>query len=484
MMEMQLMPIKGVLRIPGKDNPADYGSRSHKPDADGDVSYAEKATMVEDSKHRPTLGEREYDNAAKQGKFDNSITTVSLTQAETVFEQENAGDNDTSIVKPPQRRYKFTAKTMHYSPEAKAKIFKSCHGGTAGCWGVRKTYLDIMNVYPGNDMSYAEVARMVELCPSCQKRRLTSMKPGSVMKPIKRVVGPYGPHEAVSIDGAPVSCPGPDEDGHTGFNLVKNQGTKVINIHPYKEKTDEEAANALLLTRIRSGPFKIVISDTGSDFTAKTVANLNKFVGAQHQLTHVRRPQATATEPDIKEAKRFMVSIAEHEGLRHRWGSPRVIAIAEYLINSAPDTETGISPYDLLYGRRDSSVFDIFKKEIDDTTDDLNQSEYIKVLRKEFALVQSLFLKAQQERAKRITIENTASPQNKFQVGDFVFYHIEKLERENTFQARKLGPYEVTSPQSKNDLTITSLVTGATRVTDVSDVSLFCRISFISASTA
>ena len=34
------MPIKGVRSIPGKDNPADYGSKSYKPDTDGDMSYA------------------------------------------------------------------------------------------------------------------------------------------------------------------------------------------------------------------------------------------------------------------------------------------------------------------------------------------------------------------------------------------------------------------------------------------------------------
>ena len=63
-------------------------------------------------------------------------------------------------------------------------------------------------------------------------------------------------------------------------------------------------------------------------------------------------------------------------------------------------------------------------------TDDLNQSEYIEVLREEFALVQHLLflIKAQQqERDRRITIENTTLPQNKFQMGDFIFYHIEKL---------------------------------------------------------
>ena len=37
MMVMHLMPIKGVLRIPGKDDSADYGLRLHKPDADGDM---------------------------------------------------------------------------------------------------------------------------------------------------------------------------------------------------------------------------------------------------------------------------------------------------------------------------------------------------------------------------------------------------------------------------------------------------------------
>ena len=58
-------------------------------------------------------------------------------------------------------------------------------------------------------------------------------------------------------------------------------------------------------------------------------------------------------------------------------------------------------------------------------------------------------------------------------MGDFVFYHIEKLEKENTFQSRKLGPYEVIKPQHKNDLIIKSLVTGATRGCDVTDVSLF-----------
>ena len=55
MMEMRLMPVKGVLRIPGKDNSADYGSRSPKPDADGDMDvlrWRRKLTLGEKLRQR------------------------------------------------------------------------------------------------------------------------------------------------------------------------------------------------------------------------------------------------------------------------------------------------------------------------------------------------------------------------------------------------------------------------------------------------
>ena len=470
MMDMQLFPIKGVLRIPGKDNPADYASRWPLPDDD-------------------TMGEREYDNAAKQGKFskhvidtaapiipsndvvnvplqsfnvreNDSVTTI-LTQAEAVFEDQDIDDSS---------RYKHKAKPIEYTAAQKVEIFKSCHGGNAGCWGVRRTYNEIMNLYPGNNMSYKEITDMVELCPDCQKHRITPR--GSVKEPIKRVVGPFGMHEIVSIDGSPVSCPGPDQDGHTGFNLVKNQGTKVINIHPYREKTDEEAANALLLTRIRQGPFSAVLSDPGSDYTSKMVAAFNSFIDVKHQLAHIRRPQATAIEPDIKEVKRFLSAIVNHDDLRHKWGSPRVIAIVEYLINQSPDTKTGIRPYELLFGRRDSKIFDIFRKQRDELPSDFDKHEYLQILQEEFTLIHSIFHKCQQERAHQLTAKNLLKPQNKFRPGDFVFYHIEKMEKENTFQSRKLGPFEVLD-QVSNDITIKSLITGAERTTDVEEVSLF-----------
>ena len=467
MMEMQLMPIKGCLKIGGKDNPADYPSRWHVIDEKEPPAPINQALIQ-------AFSEREYDNALKQGRYGAAeLNTLPryLSQAETVFEQrDDEDDKSPDDGEEDAAHVKHKAKTMRYSPSAKLEIFKACHGGTAGCWGIRKTYRTIMQEYPGNNMSYQEIYDMVQQCPDCQKRRVTL--PSDIKHPIERVIGPYGPHECVSIDGAPISVPGPDELGHNGVNLTKCMGLGYIVITPYKNKTIEEACDALLLTRLRIGNFRILLSDPGSDYTGKLVKTFNSLMGIQHRLTHVSRPQASGIEPDIKEAKRFITALAEAQGLRHKWSTPRVIAIAEFLINSDPDEKSGISPYELMHGRRDSKIFDVFKQEKDQLPSDIDKHEYLKTLRKEFADVQAVHLAHKRERAERITRKNAQHKQNKFQPGDLAFYIIDKRAKDNTFQSTKMGPYEIIK-QTSNDVTYKSLITGAVKTSDVTDMALF-----------
>ena len=490
LMEMQMMPIKGCLKISGKDNPADYPSRWHKPDdtetPNATPPAAETAvhTLSEDEHTLQAFSEREFDNAQRADRFkalgEEQRSCHYLSQAETVFERRAGWNNEEAeageapateeAVEDDSKRYKHQAKNIRYSPAAKAEMFKACHGGTAGCWGIRKTYRDIMRLYPGNNLSYREVYDMVQMCPQCQKFRSTL--PGDRRKPIERVIGPFGPHEAVSIDGAPISVPGPDENGHTGFNLVKNIGMGYICINPYKNKTIEEAVDALLLSRLRMGEFSILKSDPGSDYTGRLMKAFNDLIDVKHQLTHVARPQASGIEPDIKEAKRFLQSLAESQGLRHKWSSPRVVAIAEFLINSDPDEISGISPYEMMHGRRDTKMFDIFAKEKADLATDFDKHEYLRVLKEEYKLVHAIHLKHKQERADRITRRNLVAPQNKFRPGDLVFYIIDKRDKDNSFQSVKMGPFEVLD-QTSNDVRYKSLVTGAIKTSDVSDMAEF-----------
>ena len=473
LMSMQMMPIKGCLKINGKDNPADYPSRWHPPPVKVDPLLPEEPLQ--------SFSEREYDNASFHGKFDAANATRShyISLAETMFElnaqTEVDADADVTADDTPSGELnsepsKHRPKTVKYSPEAKLKIFKACHGGTAGCWGIRRTYRDIMKFYPGNNLSYRDIYDMVQSCPDCQKRRVTL--PGDRKTPQQRVIGPFGPHECVSIDGAPISVPGPDINGCNGFNLVKNMGMGYIAFFPYKNRTIEEAVDALLLARLRIGHFSILLSDPGSDYTGKLMKSFNSLIDVQHRLTLVNRPQASGIEPDIKEAKRFLTAIAEHLGLRNSWSSPRVIAIAEFLINSDPDEDSGISPYEMMHGRRDHRVFEIFAKEKKDLPHDFDKQAYLKVLQEEFKTVESIWLKCKRERAERITRNNLNIPQNKYQLGDLIFYIIDKRDKDNSFQSVKMGPFEVIK-QTRNDVTYKSLITGAVKTCDVSDTALF-----------
>jgi len=59
--------------------------------------------------------------------------------------------------------------------------------------------------------------------------------------------------------------------------------------------------------------------------------------------------------------------------------------------------------------------------------------------------------------ALKHTEDNTRSPQNQFQPGDFIFKTLSKLERKGTFTARRLGPYEVVG-QRGNNVAVRNLV--------------------------
>jgi hypothetical protein len=87
LLEMQLMPIKGCLRINGKDNPADYPSRWHKIE---DTTTAQVG-LIEDN--GPSFSEREFEKLASFNRaraLDGADQSLHyLSQAESVYEKEH-----------------------------------------------------------------------------------------------------------------------------------------------------------------------------------------------------------------------------------------------------------------------------------------------------------------------------------------------------------------------------------------------------------
>jgi hypothetical protein len=357
---------------------------------------------------------------------------------------------------------------VNYSPEAKDKIFASCHGGTAGCWGAAKTYAKINRIYPGNGMSFNDIRRRIEECPECQKYR--RVLPGMIHEPILRTITLGNPFMTVSIDGIPMSPT--DNSGNTTINIVKNMGTHVVSYVPSKDKSAAAAANALLLTRIRQGHFHTIISDPGSDFTSKTMKAFNDLVDVEHRLTLVERPQASGIERDVGEAKRFIIALAASKRFEMRWSEPVILAIAEYMVNSDYEQPSHIAPYDMLFGRKDTNLQRIFAKSMSDLSPISSKEPYVKNLLADISSIRQTHLKHLRTRIENETSANANKPQNLYQPGDLVFKTITKRQKTQTLQAIRLGPYLVVK-QSFNDLTIKSLITDAIQTMDVTRAILF-----------
>ena len=472
LLALQEFPVKGCLMIDGKDNTAaDFLSRMQ--------SNATELELPLNAAY--SRAECNYYTAASNGLFGKSVREKALldlhstslliqpvesTQYSSLCAMQTLPDpsNTSNIVYPTYVR----APLIQYSPEAKDKIFTNCHGGSAGCWGVAKTYAKINRIYPGNGMSFKDIRRRVDECPECQKyRRIT---PGMVHEPILRVIHTDNPFTTVSIDGIPMTPT--DNSGNTTINIVKNMGTHMVSYIASKQGSAAAAADALLLTRLRQGHFNTIISDPGSDFTSNIVKSFNNYIDAEHRLTLVERPQASGIERDVAEAKRFIISLAACKRFEMRWSEPVILAVAEFLVNSDYEQPSHIAPYEMLFGRKDTDLFRIFSKSLSDLSPTAAKESYVKHLVADISEIRKTYLEHLRTRVSTETAPNASNPQNQYQPGDLVFKTITKRQKTQTLQALRLGPYSVVK-QSANDLTIKSLITDAMQTIDVTRAILF-----------
>ena len=357
---------------------------------------------------------------------------------------------------------------VDYSPQAKTEMFQACHGGVNGHWGRAKTWATLNKVYPGHGISMREVGDLILACGTCQKHRLTL--PHMKLQPRINVVDPPDLFHAVSVDGMPISPT--DDDGMKHINIVKRHGTKVVTLHASRDKTEDSAADAILVHRIRYGRVTNVTSDPGSDYTGKVVAILNAHLGIKHRVGLVNRPQGQAIERDVAEVKRFLRDLANHHHLVKHWSSPRVLAVAEYMLNDDPEMPSSITPYELTYGGQDADLQRIINEADPKSVDIQPGHKYLVALLADIQAVREVYGKHRADLLRARTKPNLDSPQNYFHPGDLVLKDTRLAPKRNTFAPKRLGPYVVISHIS-NTVLVRSLVDSSDQQLDVTDCVMF-----------
>jgi exodeoxyribonuclease-3 len=336
------------------------------------------------------------------------------------------------------------------------------HGGPHLHFGALATWRMLQEQFVGHGIPMAYVRFYIRECAVCQKyrRTLTNDRIPHVTRHLKVP----GPRSTVGIDGFKMTPP--DKHGNSYIHVLVNHFTKHVYLHPSKLQNAEGAANAILTYISLFGRFTKLISDPGSDYTADTVLQLNRYFGIERALSLVDRHESNGVESTNRELKRHIQTLVHDKRFSDRWSEPQVLGLITFHINNMRSSESGYSAFDCTFGSMQSDFFKSLGVESASLT---STSNYVVELTKDIAAIQHSSKDFQQTLvAKRAT--DLSKPRNSWSSGDLVF--VDNLAPLHKLQAPRLGPYEVVA-HHRNDVTLRDLITSVTKDFHVDRLSLF-----------
>jgi hypothetical protein len=336
-----------------------------------------------------------------------------------------------------------------------------CHGGRSGHGGARRTWLLLNSKFPGHGISYSQVAEFVASCPVCQKVRLGMQ---DALVPVIRHLKTDRPRRVVGCDHLSMET---DKNGNTGLYIIRDHFSKIVYLHPTKERNAIALATALFSFAVTYSVFDFLISDPGSEFTSETIECLNKWFGIHHRFSLVDRHESNGVEGGNKQVLRHVRALICDERIKDRWSDITVIGWITFIMNSFDDSESGMPPYTLMFGSEAARYFDFPSTSLDIKT----APKFLKQLDDDLLIVRENALRYQ----KALADDRTKSeiPQNMYQRGDYVlFKHPTDRPLPSKLSTAYAGPFEVVG-QTKNDVECRHLITHAIKTFYVENLKLF-----------
>jgi len=189
-----------------------------------------------------------------------------------------------------------------------------------------------------------DVAAFIQQCPSCQKSNVRKV----AYNTIPFTTATSKPHERINIDSFHVSTE--DAEGFTACLVVIDTCTRWVEIYPVQNLKAESIAPRLLEYFGRFGPPTEILSDQGTEFSNALMKAMLRAVEVIHTVTEIAHSheQNAKVERANKEVKRHLIAYCQDNNIRTNWS--RAIPAVQYIINTTPNSSTGYTPFDLLFG--------------------------------------------------------------------------------------------------------------------------------------
>lgn len=315
------------------------------------------------------------------------------------------------------------------------EILRIAHSIPAsGHMGVEKTRQRVEThfFWPG---FYSDIRTYCATCPECQivaRKRISERAP---LKPVPIISEPFS---KVAID-----IVGELPRTSTGYKYILtlvDYATRYPEAIPLRSIYSKSVADALILIFSRVGIPRELVSDQASNFIGQLMTHFYNEFGIIKIQTSVYHPEANGLVERFNGTIKSMLRKLANNDIRH-WD--KYIPFLLFAYREVPNSSTGFSPFELLFGRPVRGPLALVKETWNEkkpkNTDVVN---YVLNMRERMAQIKELVQENLREsQTKQKTLFDRKSSVRKFQVGDNVLVLLptpgSKLE------THWQGPYEV-----------------------------------------
>ncbi len=280
----------------------------------------------------------------------------------------------------------------------------------------------------------AEVKRFCQACPTCQ-----------VMSPRKPPPSPLIPLPIIEVPferiGMDLVGPLPKSArGHEHILVIVDYATRYPEAIPLRKAMAKAIAQELFLLSSRVGIPAEILTDQGTPFMSRLMADLCRLLRVKQLRTTVYHPETDGLVERFNQTLKQMLRRVVAEDKRD-WDL--MIPYVLFGIREVPQASTGFTPFELLFGRQPRGLLDVAKEAWEQQpAPQRSVIEHVKEMRERIdrvmPLVREHLGKAQQAQQRHY---NRAAQPREFQPGDRVMVLVPTAACK--FLATWQGPYTV-----------------------------------------
>ena len=346
------------------------------------------------------------------------------------------------------------------------ELLLKVHNARVGHWGARATLKKLDSLFPGHAIPFQHVVEFVSTCPICQKLKHDYV---DKLEPLTRNLRHVDPRHAVGVDTLTVTPA--DSKSNSKIIVVVVHFTKFAMGYAFPEVNAINIASALFQFFCSYGIYQNIITDPGSEFGNEIVQYLTDWFGIKHIFSLVDRHQSNGVESTNKQILRHLKALVHSERAITKWSDPTMLSLVFYLLNSHVSSETGYSPYELMFGTRDARFAQLPSKDLDAKL----APKFLRLLNEDISSVIAASRTFQKKLVEERSKKSAQSEQNLLQAGDFILRDVAHNTvhlAPSKLSPAYTGPYIVIK-QEKNDITVRHCITDVVSVLHVEQIKRF-----------